>query len=93
MIDEQTKSILTATGDVALAKWWYLLNSWEWPAELPDPELQRPPVPNRRSAIMRVIEQRIGFKECLREWNRERMPGALFDEWFAETFPHYRNPN
>lgn len=31
---------------------------------------------------MWAIMQRIGLKECLREWNRELMPGALFDEWW-----------
>lgn len=33
--------------------------------------------------IMCEIMKKIGLKECLREWNKERMPGKEFDDWWA----------
>lgn len=61
------------------------LNHFEWPLGLPDEE----PLPprdalraTRRHAIMALIVDRIGKKECLRYHNRENMPGSAFDEWW-----------
>ncbi len=73
--------IVMSADESILAKWWCELNSWGWPAELGEPE----PVGGAnplRSEIMANIVGRIGIKECLREWNRERLPGEAFDAWW-----------
>ena len=73
---------LSQITDAEAATWWCALNRWEWPANLPNPE----PVSNgknpRRSALMHAIHSRIGLKECLREWNKDGMPGKQFDVWW-----------
>lgn len=72
--------------DRTLAEWWCLLNKWEWPrAGLgePDPIHEKREGISRRGQIMNAIFGRIGPRECLREWNRDTMPGAAFDEWWA----------
>lgn len=66
------------------AELWCALNRGEWQPELgPEPDDHR----ERHKIIwprMVQIMGRIGIKECLREWNREEMPGAVFDEWWQE---------
>ena len=66
-----------------LAKWWCSLNSFEWPVELPSPVTQpRTTGRARYNAIMRHIEDRIGTKEISREWNKDRIPGEIFEQWW-----------
>lgn len=35
-------------------------------------------------SIMNYIVNRIGMKECLREWNKDRMTNDEFEEWFSK---------
>lgn len=74
-----------------LAEWWCLLNNWEWPREglgEPDPVPEKHRPDTRRGQIMDAIAERIGHKECLREWNRERMQPAEFEAWWLRYHGH-----
>lgn len=51
-----------------LAHWWCVLNAWEWPEGLPNPEKR--PEKARRQAIMQEISGRVGLKRCLSAWER-----------------------
>ena len=58
-----------------LPVWWCVLNRWGWPKGLPDEEDQPGPMhklTKRRRSMMEWIEQRVGMKACLAEWNRKR---------------------
>ena len=65
-----------------LAKWWTQLNSFEWPFEMPTPELDKWVKDGRRGKIMNWIVEKITHKECLRYWNRKQYPNAEFDKWW-----------
>lgn len=84
MTNDDRKAIAEAP-DLMLAEWWCLLNKWEWPREglgEPDPVPEKHDGNRRRGQIMNAICDRIGIRECLREWNRNNMPGPIFDEWW-----------
>ena len=86
-ITDDDRMAIDAAPALMLAEWWCLLNKWGWPADgLGEPD----PMPDkdkatmtRRSAIMNEISGRIGMRECLREWNRDTMPGEQFDAWWC----------
>jgi hypothetical protein len=67
--------ILKTTDHKTLAQWWCALNRWQWPSELGEPEQPYVDGNPRRNLIMREIRNIIGHKECLREWNIDRIPG------------------
>ena len=69
-----------------LAKWWCSLNSWSWPDELAKPADPDVRLDSRRSRIMRWIEEAIGMRECLREWNRDTMQAEEFNDFWLGTF-------
>lgn len=73
---------LEAQTNETLAKWWCELNAWDWPEGLSDEEPKTYSPNGRRGQIMNWISEKIGFKECLRHWNMETMPGVQFDDWF-----------
>jgi hypothetical protein len=80
--DADRRAIYTAP-PLMLAEWWAALNRWDWPVEgLGEPEPPARSPGGRRSEIMREIIDRIGLKECLREWNRKHLPGNEFDAWW-----------
>ena len=81
-INQEDLAIVRKQNDLKLAKWWGVLNRWEWPKALPNPETAEDGPNSRRSTIMGVIEDRIGLKACLRDWNKKRMPGQEFDIWW-----------
>lgn len=84
MTPEDRKAVAEASELVA-AEWWCLLNRWEWPLEglgEPDPVPEPRTGTTRRGEIMCEISERIGMRECLREWNREHLPGLAFDQWW-----------
>lgn len=78
-MDQSTLSVLEAQSPQTLGEWWKELNSWGWVTELGEPEHHNL---GRRTAIMAWIEDEIGFKECLRAWNRPRMDDAKFEEFW-----------
>jgi hypothetical protein len=92
-ITEQDLAILKRREPDELAKWWCLLNRWEWPPELPDEESTEvyctflldkggPGVrESRRGQIMRWIEQAVSPRALSREWNRE-MPDDYFNDFW-----------
>jgi hypothetical protein len=88
MTESDRKAVAEAP-PLMLAEWWCLLNRFEWPKEgIGEPEpIPQPWRPNtRRSQLMYAIVERIGKRECLREWNRERMSDAEFDAWWIDTY-------
>jgi hypothetical protein len=88
LLKEGDALLLNTRDDATLAKWWRELNSWKWPELIPDPEANDAEIPNRRGALMNEIEQRIGLQACLREWNRDFMTDAEFDEfWRTKRTP------
>jgi hypothetical protein len=76
--------------DQRLAEMWCELNRWGWPAELPRPELRslEEHGNERRSNLMGDIVHKIGFRACLREWNRETLSDAEFDAWWRVNKRH-----
>ena len=78
--------LLGATDSKTLAKWWCLLNRWDWPKELGEAEPRDAPQPKKRTELMNEISRIIGHKECLREWNKDSMLGETFDTWYAGNF-------
>lgn len=86
---ETDVDILQKQDGATLAKWWCLLNSWKWPAELPDAEPAHRKTPaDRRGRIMSYIDAKIGHKACMREWNRETMNDQEFEDfWNRGTDP------
>lgn len=81
-LEEGDVLLLNVATDKTLAEWWCLLNRYEWPEKIPNPTPRDAAIPNRRGALMNEIVSRIGMKECLREWNKDSMPGEQFDEWY-----------
>jgi hypothetical protein len=82
--DQDQKAIATASPDL-LAQWWCLLNKGGWPTNglgEPEPMANEHQKIQRRIQIMDAICDRIGIKECLREWNRHSLPGESFDAWW-----------
>jgi hypothetical protein len=82
-MNDQDKAAIEQADTATLAKWWCLLNKFEWPAHglgTPEPAEYKPG--SRRGQIMAAIMDRIGLRECLREWNAETMPGEAFDQWW-----------
>lgn len=85
MTAEDRKAVADAP-DRMLAEWWCLLNKWQWPRDglgQPDPETHPWTANTRRGEIMAAIVERIGMRECLREWNAGTMARAEFDAWWA----------
>ena len=77
--------ILEAQSNDTLAKWWCLLNAYEWPAEMPDeptPELRRE-LNNRGSIIMEWIMCKIRFEACLEVWNAPKTDQVAFWKKYA----------
>jgi len=68
--------VLNAQDNKTLASWWSILNRHEWPEGLD--EL----IESQRWPIMCWIEDKIGRKECLRDWNKERMSDEEFEKWW-----------
>lgn len=86
-VTEEDITIMAAQTPKVQAQWWCMLNSWKWPAEIPN---EFPPVPheqytpeNRRSYLMAWLESRIGHKACNREWNIDRMTDEEHENWWA----------
>lgn len=85
---EQDKAILDTQSDKVLAEWYSLLNNWQWPSTLPNPE----PIHHvdRRGQLMDYIEDEIGSKECLRwAWQNVIYPTSYshqeFEDWWTEN--------
>ena len=89
MITDRDKEICLAQSNSTLCRWWCLLNSWEWPAELPDPEPREYVLGGRRGQIMSFIWGIVGDFAVSQEWNcryltQHRMTAREHhDFWFA----------
>jgi hypothetical protein len=93
-LTDQDFYALNAQSPETLARWYCLLNTWEWPDNLPNPETvpsgEPPLTPKmpRRSAVMEWITERIGAKAVSEEWNcrfgdeRLRMTVSEHSEWW-----------
>ena len=85
-VSDADLAILAVQDEQTLAQWYCMMNRWEWPKSLPDEEPREYIKNGRRSMIMWVIESVIGDKACLREHNKENLPGAEFELWYASDF-------
>ena len=74
-LDSTVVEALEQADNKTLATWWCVLNRHQWPDALPKND-------ERRWDIMSWIMQHIGIKECLREWNKDDLPGEHFDNWY-----------
>lgn len=78
-------SVLQQQPNVELARWWRLLNHWEWPDELPgaEPVVSDPSlVPNStRAEIMNWIENLVGQRWLLRLCHIQ-LSESEFDDWY-----------
>lgn len=71
-----------------LAEIWGILNNWEWPKEIPDPENPPSKDRKRRNVLMKWINNTIGHKECLKYSNvtkSKRMTNEEFEKWWIEN--------
>ena len=65
---------LDALNNMPTARWagaWCELNRWEWPVEIPKPELHTSGDNPRRTFLMTHIVKKIGRKRCMEEWNKD----------------------
>lgn len=85
MITEADKRILIAQDDHTLAEWCCTLNSFGWPAELPNPDPPEYHVGSRRGKIIDWISGMVGERLILRVWNKDRMTDAEFEDFWAAT--------
>ena len=85
-INIETVKVLESASNATLASWWSDLNRYKWPESIPDPmtEKEREIGPNRGWQIMSWISDKISMKECLRDWNKDRMNNEEFDKWHEE---------
>lgn len=71
------------------AKAWCALNQGDWYEGLPKPSNLAEMNDQERHEvvwpIMSEIMSAIGLKECLREWNRERMTPEEFEEFWSSN--------
>lgn len=81
MINAEDHAVLAQQDMKTLAEWWCLLNRWEWPRELVDPEPAVHVPGGRRGRIMDWIDQRIGHRVVSREWNRHMTDEEHEDFW------------
>jgi len=85
-LNDDDISLLEQQTLVTLAQWWGLLNSGKIPLKFLDKEPATTPAAERRLwAIMVWIMKKIGYKECLREWNKDELHGAEFDRWYDKA--------
>lgn len=83
---DQDIKILETQSVETLASWWSMLNRFEWPDELPNPEPAEYVKNGRRSQLMSWINMKIGRKECLRDWNKDNMSNEEFEQWWNSEY-------
>ena len=90
MITEQDEQSILAQNNTTLCRWWCLLNSFEWPTELPNPEPSEYISGGRRGQIMGFIACIVGQFAISQEWNCAYLtePHRMTDRehhdfWFA----------
>lgn len=91
-MDEPTEllSAVQAADNGAKARIWCAFNRHDWPEELAafkpaDFDEMKPEARHKLAwRLMCEASDAIGMRECLREWNRDSMPGEQFDEWYDQ---------
>lgn len=87
MVTQEDIKILELQDLKTLAQWWGILNNWQWPDELPNPESESNwSSIGRRSKLQDWIIGRIGLRECLREANKDRMTDMQFNDFWRGKF-------
>ena len=81
MISEADKKILIAQDDWTLAEWHAVLNRFDWPAQLPNPEPAEHRPGDRRAKLMDWIWELVGDRLISRVWNK-RMTDEEFDDFW-----------
>ena len=77
-----------------LAEYWCILNRWEWPEQIPNPEPVLALIKHkyryretpRRDAIMAHIENMVEHKLISYTWNKDTMTDEEHSVWYAKTF-------
>ena len=69
--------VVSLADNEKLASWWCAINIFEWPEELAQFKDKVEPI-----EIMSFISLTVGYKACLREWNKERMNDEKFEQWW-----------
>ena len=75
--------LLDEQNSTTLALWWCQLNMSRWPKQIPNPDPLDGFYANRMWAFMDEILFRIGWKECMRAWNNEKMSREEFEKWWG----------
>ncbi len=87
MITDKDNKILLAQDDKTLAEWACMLNRWEWPKEIPNPELPKDWISSgRRSQLRNWIEDKVGHKLVSRTWNKDSMTDEEHEDFWKGCF-------
>lgn len=78
---EQDIEILSKQSNIVLANWFCLLNTWNWPTAIPEPEPSQYFKDSRRGETMSWIKNRVGQRLVLRVWNKD-----MTDEQFEDFY-------
>lgn len=91
--------VVRSADDATKARIWCALNRHEWPGELADlkPASFDDMTGDARHMLvwklMCEASDAIGIGECLREWNRDTLPGEQFDAWWNNGCRAPTTPN
>lgn len=93
-MNEEIKRIILEQTDQRKAEMACEINSWGWPKELEQfiPEGYGVDGESWREGteIMYFIEDIIGHKAFLKEWNKDRMTETEFEEWYKDAFQIFK---
>lgn len=85
MLSSYDEAVLAQQDMRTLARWWNLINAYDWPEELENPEPRHYISGGRRGQLMRWIENSIGLRACIREHNMD-MPEEIFNSFWRGHF-------
>ena len=81
--------LLSEQSAQVLAHWHDLLNKWEWPLSIPNPEQPyNYPIGGRRKALLKYITTIVGQRYLSWMHNKDHMSENEFEIWWQENEPH-----
>ena len=81
-------AVLAQQDMATLAVWWCQLNRFESPAELAFENADPQDDGGERWTVMSWIGEAVGYRELLREWNRDRMNDEEFNDFWRAGEGH-----